>query len=217
MGRLLAVFFISVVGSKSIAASSSFVKSMTLGFDFGMSYDIAQDPAGGYGTGFGSHGGLFSVLKKENSWPIKFRFENINLKEEGTSKASFQYQNTTNFFKSYEQRYWLLSGGIEKRFQGENHIGFFEMLVGYGWGQPSQIVLEQSSTSNQFTYVTCNTLSSFVLSLGGGFRRHIGKSWDGLFSVRTLYAFGGTYGDLLSGTSFIVVPVLFSLGLEYNF
>jgi hypothetical protein len=203
----------------SSVARAELSKTMTVGFELGLSSDIllSDVEAGASGIGLGYQWGFTGVFEKNSAWPIKARLENIVLKESALVTSGTDSVITNTKLKSLEQRWWLISGGVEKRWSGDGRIWFWEGLLGYGFGQPSQLVLEYYSTNFQNQFLSANTTSGFIFSTGVGFRREVVKSASLVMNIRTMIPlFASMYAtDPIGAKKYFVLPLMFTLGAEY--
>ena len=215
MGLLFRLFLACNIMVFSLAAFAKpkFFNESSLGFELGLNSSFLL--SGATGLGLGTQWGFHGTHLKSKAWPLRWRLESLAFRQSANSRLSTSDFVAGSFVKFVEQRWWVLSGGAEKRWEGANRVWAWEALIGYGFGQPGELTVERLDIDNQLTSTSSTTPSGFIFSTGLSFRREISADWAYGFGIRTVLPLFVPFADRMSSKGLFVLPFLFSLSLEY--
>lgn len=181
---------------------------MSVGAELGGSIDfmVTDSETHANGMGLGSHWGFYTVTNRKNSdWNFKFRLESVGLHEESWSNSAV---------KSLEQDWFMIGLGVENRTVNKSSTFYWEASLGYGIGGTSDTFSTASAVDLTVVKEEVETQSSFFLSAGMGFKKRYQNRFSILASLRTFFMFGQPYD--MPDRSFYPIPLMFSLGTEYQ-
>jgi hypothetical protein len=186
----------------------------TVGADFGLSGTalVSDLSSNAFGFGVGENWGIHGKMVTGNRWDYTFSIDKVRLKENLYNHPKSDYLQAGSYLRSLEQKFILMLVGIE---QTEEN-GFWELFSGYAFGQDSHMTTELTTSGVTSTTDFTEKTRSYLLFGGGlGFRKPMRENFYLTARMRTFFLLNSTYADTTK--TLIPIPLLFSIGAEYNF
>jgi len=171
------------------------------------------------GAGVGNQYSFYFAALRDHPIGIKLRYDIIKARQEALMRTPTDYYSPGTRYRESEQNWQVWSLNAEKIFAGRSQTLFWEMGLGYAFGESGNVTVVQSTgtNGNQMTFPQ-SMASSWTIMTGFGIRKALFQGWTAVADGRTMLLLHTAYAEGPFSNSFVwPFPIMMSLNLEYQF